>query len=182
MRRAYEPESVRRGFIGQRRHRDADTFIRINVDERDPHAALRERHLCGRKIHAPCGKSGIAHKGMLLAANTHSVIPEGVTVIGPEVFSYTKATRIIIPDGVSKIGLYAFEYATELKSVIIPASVTSIGADAFNSCTALLVKEIIKICFVLFCSHTYSTKTPGDNHCRRKNLQTKDCFLLIHVI
>ncbi len=59
------------------------------------------------------------------------VIPDGVTSIGPGVFSYRKVTSVIIPDGVTSIGAGAFMNSS-LKSITIPASVTDIYDNVFH--------------------------------------------------
>lgn len=60
-------------------------------------------------------------------------IPETVTAIGDEVFSGLNIKSVIIPDTVISIGVGAFKYCKELKKVVIPDSVTEIGANAFQS-------------------------------------------------
>ena len=44
---------------------------------------------------------------------------------------------LVIPDGVTSIGKWAFEYCEQLTSVSIPSSVKSIGEMAFYNCTSL---------------------------------------------
>ena len=44
---------------------------------------------------------------------------------------------LVIPDGVTSIGSYAFYGCTGLTSVTIPSGVTSIGSSAFSGCTGL---------------------------------------------
>lgn len=51
--------------------------------------------------------------------------------------SCSSATAIIIPETVTDIGAYAFQGCYNLKSITIPASVTYIGEFAFDECTAL---------------------------------------------
>jgi hypothetical protein len=52
--------------------------------------------------------------------------------------SYTSgSTILLIPDTVTSIGANAFKDLTALTSVTIPSSVTSIGANAFQGCSAL---------------------------------------------
>ena len=48
-----------------------------------------------------------------------------------------KDSNVVIPDSVTSIEALAFEDCTSLESIIIPNSVTSIGNNAFNHCTSL---------------------------------------------
>ncbi len=66
------------------------------------------------------------------------IIPNGVTNIGAEAFSYCYGlTGVAIPDSVTSIGVEAFSYCSGLTGVAIPNSVTSIGVEAFNACFGL---------------------------------------------
>ncbi|MBR3708637.1 MAG: leucine-rich repeat domain-containing protein, partial [Lentisphaeria bacterium] len=49
----------------------------------------------------------------------------------------TDLTSITIPDSVTSIGLYAFSRCSSLTSITIPDSVTSIGRWAFSRCSSL---------------------------------------------
>ena len=49
----------------------------------------------------------------------------------------TEVKNLVIPNSVTSIGEYAFSGCTGLTSVEIPYSVTSIGKDAFKECTGL---------------------------------------------
>ena len=59
-----------------------------------------------------------------------------VTAIG-SFSSYSNMTSITIPDSVTSIGYDAFYYCSSLTSITIPNSVTSIGSSAFLGCSSL---------------------------------------------
>ena len=64
----------------------------------------------------------------LIKGSNSSFIPEGVTSIGENAFSYCSGlTSVTIPNSVTRIGDYAFSYCSSLTSISIPANVTSIG-------------------------------------------------------
>ena len=66
------------------------------------------------------------------------IIPDNVTSIGSEAFSYCSSlTSITIPDSVTSIGNSAFYGCSSLTSITIPDSVTSIGGRTFYGCTSL---------------------------------------------
>jgi len=66
------------------------------------------------------------------------IIPDGITGIGPRVFSGCSGlTSITIPNSVTSIGSSAFSGCSGLTCMTIPDSVTSIGDGAFSSCYGL---------------------------------------------
>jgi len=72
------------------------------------------------------------------------VIPAGVTSIGESAFAGSNLTSISIPNSVTSIESFAFYVATALTSVTIPNSVTSIGSFAFSfaiSLTSLTISD-----------------------------------------
>ena len=69
-------------------------------------------------------------------------IPNSVTIIGEEAFSYCDSlTTVVIPDGVTTIGDYAFSVCRNLSSFTISSTVVSIGKSVFSDCESL--KELI---------------------------------------
>ncbi len=63
-------------------------------------------------------------------------IPDSVTSISDDAFSWCDLASVTIPDSVINIGSSAFSWC-DFASVTIPDSVTSIGEKAFFGCTAL---------------------------------------------
>ena len=63
------------------------------------------------------------------------VIPEGVEEIGNDAFRGTQITSVTLPRTINRIGNYAFSGCTQLTTVTIPSSVTSIifGTATFGS-------------------------------------------------
>ena len=53
-------------------------------------------------------------------------------------------TSIVVPDTVTSIGAYAFAYCTNLTTITIPSTVTSIGYNAFSYCDKLTLITINK--------------------------------------
>ena len=65
-------------------------------------------------------------------------IPNGVTSIGDDAFSYQDGlSSITIPNSITSIGSGAFYNCKGLTSVTIPGSVTSIDSSAFSGCSGL---------------------------------------------
>lgn len=61
-------------------------------------------------------------------------LPEDVLSIGEGAFTGVSAQVIVVPSGCTTIEDFAFSDATELKYVVLPASITEIGLDAFMNC------------------------------------------------
>ena len=65
-------------------------------------------------------------------------LPQGVTALGQQAFSYCDAlTTIDLPDGLESIGNNAFAYCSALKSIDLPDGLKSIELGAFRNCTSL---------------------------------------------
>ena len=75
---------------------------------------------------------------ILLTGCKNTIIPDSVTSIGDEAFSYCSGlTFIHIPDSVTNIGYEAFLECSGLTSIHIPDSITSIEDEAFSGCRGL---------------------------------------------
>lgn len=81
--------------------------------------------------------------GLLLDAGSDIVIPKTykdfpVTKIADEAFRGNDTlTSIVIPDSVTSIGAYAFAECTALKEIVLPNTVTEVGKGAFSNCISL---------------------------------------------
>ena len=64
----------------------------------------------------------------------------------------TSITEVIIEDGVTRIGNRAFERCTQLESVRIPASLSSIGESAFGSMSlkSVHITDLVQWCGIDF--------------------------------
>ena len=76
---------------------------------------------------------------IFLAAGGLGALPAGTlgTAIADFAFEGTDLTSVTIPDTVTSIGWEAFRYCRSLKSVTIPDSVTEFGWEAFKGCSSL---------------------------------------------
>ena len=84
------------------------------------------------------------------------VIGNLVEVIPSEFVKGSKITSVIIPNSVTTIGASAFSSCSGLTSVTIPNSVTEIGSSAFSGCSGLTQVHIMDIavwCAVSFGSN-----------------------------
>ena len=97
-----------------------------------------------------------------------TIIPDGITGIGPHAFlDCVDLTSIRIPESVKKIGDGAFSDCSNLTLITIPKNVTSIGTYAFSSCRSLTsisipegVKDIGSGAFS-WCSNLTSISIPS---------------------
>jgi len=73
----------------------------------------------------------------------------------------TEIKDLVIPNSVTSIGRGAFRYCSDLTSVTIGNSVTSIGASAFSGCSGLtsvysMIENVFTINYNTFDTNTYS--------------------------
>lgn len=75
--------------------------------------------------------------GKLIRGCENTIIPNNVTSIGRNAFSYSIFSSIDIPNSVTSIDNYAFS-RSELTSMVLPNSVTYIGEEVFGYCSNLV--------------------------------------------
>lgn len=68
-------------------------------------------------------------------------LPKSIKIIGFEIFSGTKISKIELPENVVRIGASAFKNCEHLKSITIPKKVKNIEYGAFDGCINL--KEVL---------------------------------------
>ena len=72
-----------------------------------------------------------------VGTDTDVVVPDGITEIGSDAFSWSGVTSVVIPEGVTAIGSGAFTWCKALTSITLPNSMTDIGGGAFGDCDRL---------------------------------------------
>lgn len=120
-----------------------------------------------KSITMQSGITSIGDYAFVFCSFTSVKIPETVTFIGKESFSYCRSLQSIeIPNSVTKIGDRAFSSCESLKSATISNGVTSIATNLFSSCDSLAsvkmpneVKEIGDWAF-RFCHALQSIEIP----------------------
>ena len=71
-------------------------------------------------------------------------IPEGVTSLGDNCFSYCAAlTSITLPESVTSLGGFCFYQCPSLTSITLPESVTSLGSNCFRYCSNLTLATVL---------------------------------------
>ena len=70
------------------------------------------------------------------------VVEPGITKIREDAFQFARVSAILIPDSVTSIGAMAFTNCENLKSINIPDSVTEMGNDVFSGCDSLTSIQI----------------------------------------
>lgn len=90
------------------------------------------------KIVIKSGTQKISKNAFTHCGAREIIIPDSVTTIEKEAFSYAKNLKTIkIPDKINKIRDNTFEYCTGLETINIGKNITSIGESAFLDCSSL---------------------------------------------
>lgn len=72
-------------------------------------------------VQYPCGRTG------------SFIVPDGVTAVESNAFSWSNVSSVTIPDSIALLDSYAFAYCDSLSSVIMPDDIDSIHLTAFSS-------------------------------------------------
>jgi len=94
---------------------------------------------CGglTSITLPDGLTRIERLALNGFGGTSIKIPDSVTYIGSDAFSFAELTEITLPKGITTIAELTFQGCRKLKSVVIQDGVTEIETLAFTECHAL---------------------------------------------
>lgn len=67
------------------------------------------------------------------------VVPKALKIIDTDAFAGMAANAIKISENTTEIGVGAFSNNLQLKQILIPASVTKIGTNAFDGCDNVII-------------------------------------------
>jgi hypothetical protein len=65
-----------------------------------------------------------------------------VRAIAARAFSHAGVTNVVVPDSVTSIGAYAFDHCINLRTITLSTNLTSLGDYAFQSCSNLVSLSI----------------------------------------
>ena len=65
-------------------------------------------------------------------------LPEGVTTLGPYLFSGSDMTSFVVPETVTSIEAGCFKDCTNLQSITLPSGLKYLGESCFSGCTGLV--------------------------------------------
>ena len=100
----------------------------------------------------------------LITGCMNTIIPDGVTNIGPNAFlGCTGLTSITIPDGVTSIGVWAFIDCSNLSDITFPESLASIGYYAFEG-TSWFVGQPDGLVYAGKVAYSYKGEMPEGTH------------------
>ena len=115
----------------------AETFVKLNAG-----TAVMAEAVTSEGYQYELLADGTAEITSYTGSDTEITIPSEidgvkVTSIGKRAVARKAVTSVVIPNTVTNIGAYAFNYCTALESITIPDSVETIGENAFSYCKKL---------------------------------------------
>ena len=116
------------------------------------------------EINLPEGLLSFSFEGC--SSLSHIDVPDGITTVSGQFITGTAIREIELPEGLQRIGNNAF-MKSEITSLRIPSTVTSIGRNAFNECeglTSLYIPDSVtsmdEQCF-MWCTNLKSLRLPA---------------------
>ncbi len=83
------------------------------------------------------GVTSVGNGAFVYCGNDTIEIAGSVTTIGKEAFLFSRAQKLVLHEGIKKIDTNAFNQCKELRSIILPHSLTSLGYSVFLGCSSL---------------------------------------------
>ena len=81
---------------------------------------------------------------------SYAVIPRSVEIIESEAFyGANSITHVVLPDGIKKLGAGSFDACENLKTILIPASVSTVDENSFSSSVVLCYENSPVYAFVI---------------------------------
>lgn len=94
-------------------------------------------HAQVQKVIVPEGLRAFDDNAFSESALAEINFPSSVVLLGNQAFAKTQLTTLVLPENITDVYEGTFAQCEALKSVTIPAGVRTIGAYAFNGCSAL---------------------------------------------
>lgn len=73
------------------------------------------------------------------------IVSPGITSIETRAFYFSNVEQVILPETLTEIGAYAFQLCGNLKTLQLPSSVKSIGKSCFEECRNLQMLDLSKV-------------------------------------
>tara|TARA_B110000285_G_scaffold61272_2_gene70439 strand:- start:3644 stop:9682 length:6039 start_codon:yes stop_codon:yes gene_type:complete len=114
-------------------------FTSLDTEDGDIIDGWKENDVNGHYLYIGNKTESIGYRALRHASQTSNLggtllLPSSLKNIGTEAFVRAKITNIASQEGLQVIGVDAFALCNSLTDVILPSTLTSIGARAFQSC------------------------------------------------
>lgn len=95
-----------------------------------------------RKVTIPEGVTSIGANAFSYAEVQYVYLPSTCMSIEDSAFEHSEVVEIVLPDGLENIGSCAFAYCKKLRKIVLPPKIKSIYRDTFYECKALSNVEL----------------------------------------
>lgn len=116
--------------------RAAQTFVNVILSLLPDHPMVKKWEAELRELVEDCQIEGDVFVKYRGTSKTFRV-PPSITKIADYAFHGAPCTSLLLPDTITHIGAFSFYACTALQSMVIPNHVTSIGTLAFGECLSL---------------------------------------------